>query len=65
MSHDTQTLDLDAVETYLSANLPGFQGPIEADKFQRGQSNPTFLLKTPTRNYVLHAKLAVDRRGSC
>ena len=39
MSHDTQTLDLDAVETYLSANLPGFQGPIEADKFQRGQSN--------------------------
>ncbi len=56
MSKDTQTLDLDAVETYLRAHLPGFEGPIEADKFQRGQSNPTFLLKTPTRNYVLRRK---------
>ncbi|MCR8826557.1 phosphotransferase family protein [Pseudosulfitobacter koreensis] len=56
MSKDTQTLDLAAVETYLRANLPGFEGPIEADKFQRGQSNPTFLLKTPARNYVLRRK---------
>ncbi|KEJ97572.1 Predicted kinase, aminoglycoside phosphotransferase (APT) family [Pseudosulfitobacter pseudonitzschiae] len=56
MSQDTQTLDLKAVESYLEAHLPGFKGPIEADKFQRGQSNPTFLLKTPTRNYVLRRK---------
>tara|TARA_R110002126_G_scaffold166096_1_gene313817 strand:- start:1541 stop:2575 length:1035 start_codon:yes stop_codon:yes gene_type:complete len=56
MSQDTQTLDLKAVESYLEAHLPGFKGPIEADKFQRGQSNPTFLLKTPARNYVLRRK---------
>lgn len=53
---DTQTLDLEAVGTYLSAHLPGFEGPIEAEKFDIGQSNPTFLLKTPARNYVLRRK---------
>ena len=53
---DTQTLDLEAVGTYLSTHLPGFEGPIEAEKFDIGQSNPTFLLKTPARNYVLRRK---------
>ncbi len=56
MTQDTQTLDLDAVGAYLREHLPGFEGPIEAEKFQRGQSNPTFLLKTPARNYVLRRK---------
>lgn len=56
MSHDTQTLDLEAVTKYLAAHLPGFEGPIDATKFDQGQSNPTFLLKTPARNYVLRRK---------
>ncbi len=56
MSNDTQTLDLDAVSTYLSAHLPGFEGPLEASKFEIGQSNPTFLLTTPKRRYVLRRK---------
>lgn len=56
MAHDTQNLDLVAVEHYLSDKLPGFEGPIEAEKFDVGQSNPTFLLKTPARNYVLRRK---------
>ncbi|MBT3140288.1 phosphotransferase family protein [Phaeobacter gallaeciensis] len=56
MSNTAQTLDLTAVDAYLSANLPGYQGPLVADKFATGQSNPTFLLKTPTRNYVLRRK---------
>lgn len=56
MSEDTQTLDIPAVTDYLCANLPGFEGPLEVSKFQTGQSNPTFLLKTPTRNYVLRRK---------
>lgn len=55
MSDATQ-LDTGAVEAYLAANLPGFEGPIEAEKFAVGQSNPTFLLKTPARNYVLRRK---------
>ena len=53
---DTQTLDTEAVAKYLSEHLPGFEGPIEATKFDVGQSNPTFLLKTPARNYVLRRK---------
>ncbi|MEP1521383.1 phosphotransferase family protein [Ascidiaceihabitans sp.] len=53
---DTQTLDLDAVGAYLKNHLDGFEGPIEAEKFAGGQSNPTFLLKTPARNFVLRRK---------
>jgi len=56
MTEDTQTLDLPAVDAYLSANLPGYAGPLEASKFQTGQSNPTFLLTTPARQYVLRRK---------
>ncbi len=56
MSTDTQTLDIDAVTAYLEEHLEGFQGPVEVTKFQGGQSNPTFLLDTPSRNYVLRRK---------
>ena len=54
---DTQTLDVAAVEAYLRKNLDGFEGAIDAvEKFDVGQSNPTFLLKTKGRNYVLRRK---------
>lgn len=56
MSSQTQTLDTDAVAAYLKDHLPGFDGPVEAVKFQTGQSNPTFLLKTEAGNYVLRRK---------
>jgi aminoglycoside phosphotransferase (APT) family kinase protein len=56
MSADTQTLDEAAVSSYLKDHLPGFEGPLEVSKFQTGQSNPTFLLKTPGHNYVLRRK---------
>jgi aminoglycoside phosphotransferase (APT) family kinase protein len=56
MSADTQTLDEAAVSSYLKYHLPGFEGPLEVSKFQTGQSNPTFLLKTPAHNYVLRRK---------
>lgn len=56
MTNDAQTLDLGAITAYLKDNLPGFKGPLEATKFEGGQSNPTFLLKTPARNYVLRRK---------
>lgn len=56
MSTDTQTLDVSKVTAYLEEHLPGFEGPLEVSKFQAGQSNPTFLLKTPARNYVLRRK---------
>ena len=56
MSSDSQTLDTAAVTAYLTDHLPGFAGPVEARKFQTGQSNPTFLLKTPAHDYVLRRK---------
>lgn len=56
MTQQTQTLDTDAVAAYLKTHLPGFEGPLMAEKFQTGQSNPTFLLKTPSRDYVLRRK---------
>lgn len=56
MTQQTQTLDTDAVAAYLTTHLPGFEGPLTAEKFQTGQSNPTFLLKTPARDYVLRRK---------
>ena len=56
MTPATQTLDTKAVDTYLAANLGGYRGPLEAVKFEVGQSNPTYLLKTPARNYVLRRK---------
>ncbi|MBR9763287.1 MAG: phosphotransferase family protein [Rhodobacteraceae bacterium] len=56
MTSDTQTLDLPAVEGWLRDNLPGFQGPVNAEKFNVGQSNPTFRLTTPSHRYVLRRK---------
>ena len=49
-------LDLQAISKYLKPRLDGFDGPVEATKFESGQSNPTFLLKTPMNNYVLRRK---------
>ncbi|MBV1897529.1 MAG: phosphotransferase family protein [Rhodobacteraceae bacterium] len=56
MDNSSQTLDLDAVDSYLSTHLPGYRGPLSATKFPVGQSNPTFLLKSADRNYVLRRK---------
>ena len=56
MGTDTQTLDEAVVAAYLKENLPEFEGPMSVSKFQTGQSNPTFLLKTPAKSYVLRRK---------
>lgn len=49
-------LDTKAVETWATAHLTGFSGPVIATKFQGGQSNPTYRLATPSRSYVLRRK---------
>lgn len=49
-------LDVEAVATWLTANLDGFSGPLTATKFATGQSNPTYRLTTPNREYVLRRK---------
>ncbi|NIZ11441.1 phosphotransferase [Pseudooceanicola sp. HF7] len=56
MTDDPTRLDIPAVETWLTAYLPGFKGPVTAEKFAVGQSNPTFRLTTPDHSYVLRRK---------
>ncbi len=53
---DGQGLDVAAVSAYLAKHLPELEGPLEVSKFQRGQSNPTFLLQTPGKRVVLRRK---------
>src|SRR5262249_55662907 len=49
-------IDLAALARYLEAQVPGFKGPITAQKTPTGQSNPTFLLSSPSGRYVLRKK---------
>jgi aminoglycoside phosphotransferase (APT) family kinase protein len=48
--------DAAALETYLTQHAPGFAGPLAVRQFKGGQSNPTYLLETPARKYVLRRK---------
>ena len=48
--------DVVALEAYLLQHLPGFAGPLTAEMFKGGQSNPTYKLNTPTHSYVMRAK---------
>ena len=40
--------DVAALEAYLLQHLPGFAGPLTAEMFKGGQSNPTYKLNTPS-----------------
>ncbi len=47
------SLDTVKLAEYLEQQIEGFKGPIEADKFEGGQSNPTFKITSPSGAYVL------------
>jgi len=49
-------LDAAPLERYLSTHIAGFAGPLAIRQFKGGQSNPTYLLETPARGYVLRRK---------
>jgi len=49
-------LDAARLERYLSTHVAGFASPLTIRQFKGGQSNPTYLLETPTRRYVLRRK---------
>jgi aminoglycoside phosphotransferase (APT) family kinase protein len=48
--------DVARLEDYLRAHVAGFAGPIVVSQFKGGQSNPTYLVETPLRRYVLRRK---------
>jgi aminoglycoside phosphotransferase (APT) family kinase protein len=49
-------MDAARLERYLTAQVKGFAGPLTIKQFKGGQSNPTYLLQTPARAYVLRRK---------
>jgi aminoglycoside phosphotransferase (APT) family kinase protein len=48
--------DTARLAAWLKPRIPGFEGPISTRQFKGGQSNPTYLLETPARRYVLRRK---------
>lgn len=48
--------DLDALDSWMRANVDGYAGPSRVEQFKGGQSNPTYKLMTPGRSYVLRRK---------
>ena len=53
MSRSVETLDSDVLEPYLEANVEGFSGLTDVEKFADGQSNPTFKISAASGEYVL------------
>src|SRR6478752_3166822 len=49
-------IDAARLETLLASRLPDFKGPLRVRQFKGGQSNPTYLLETPARRFVLRRK---------
>ncbi len=53
---ETHKLDEKALGDYLQAHVDGFEGPLEIRQFKGGQSNPSYFLVTPQKQYVLRKK---------
>jgi len=49
-------IDAERLGDYLTRNVRGFAGLLTIKQFKGGQSNPTYLLETPARRYVLRRK---------
>jgi aminoglycoside phosphotransferase (APT) family kinase protein len=52
----TPDLPLDRLETWLKRHVEGFRGPLAAERFTGGQSNPTYRLEAASGPYVLRRK---------
>jgi aminoglycoside phosphotransferase (APT) family kinase protein len=53
---DPPPFDVGRLERWLAEHIADFRGPIAVDQFAGGQSNPTYLIATPDRRYVLRRK---------
>src|SRR5260370_7382781 len=49
-------LDVARLKSFLASRLPDCSAPLCVRQFKGGQSNPTYLLETPGRRYVLRRK---------
>ena len=57
---DTHRLDVASLTAYLERHVAGFEPPVTVRQFRGGQSNPTYLLSTPSAQRPSSA----GRRGS-
>jgi aminoglycoside phosphotransferase (APT) family kinase protein len=53
---EAHRFDEAALAAWMTANVPGYEGPLQVREFLGGQSNPTYQLVTPTRAYVMRRK---------
>src|SRR5690625_4914947 len=53
---EAHRFDENALREYLAPRLEGFDGELKVLQFQGGQSNPTFMLESGGRRYVLRKK---------
>ena len=56
MASGAVMIDIPRLEEWMVAHVEGFAGPITVEQFAGGQSNPTFLLESADRRYVLRRK---------
>ena len=56
MNDGVHTLDVEKLSDYLTEQLDEFSGIKKSKKFNTGQSNPTYLLETAEKKYVLRKK---------
>ena len=56
MNDGVHTLDIEKLSDYLNQQLDEFTGIKKSKKFNTGQSNPTYLLETAEKKYVLRKK---------
>ena len=53
---EAHRFDETRLEEYLASRVGGFRGPLAVSQFKGGQSNPTYLLRAASGNYVLRRK---------
>ena len=53
---DKTKLDFTATSEWAETNIKNFYSPAKYTKFNSGQSNPTYLIETPKKKYVLRKK---------
>ena len=53
---ESHQFDLQSLQEYMSSNVEGFHGALAVRQFKGGQSNPTYLLESPSGRYVMRRK---------
>lgn len=56
MTQPNHSLDTQKLAAYLEQQVPRFKGPLTAEKFPGGQSNPTYAVSAESGRYVLRRK---------